>query len=214
MPTPYSYRHRHRNASFDTVLYKKLLELQQEEQKQKQLRQHRIWQHVQDRVARQQQLLDEEEAEATKAAAAAAGATTTTAAEATPSTASSTTSKDTNAAVQALFADLNAEFAAPTASMTAANANGSSKASSKVPALKDPSAFQKHKRSIRWGLQNNTVRRFDKDIPLKDVRLPPVDRRPTKSALKVRTPNGIQKAGSATAGSKYYPPRKTAADFF
>ncbi|KAF9973518.1 hypothetical protein BGZ73_003260 [Actinomortierella ambigua] len=202
----YYFRRRHRrHSSINTELYQKLLEIQREEQKQKQLRQHRIWQHVQDRIARQQQLLDEEEAEAKKAAEAAAVTAQQEAATSTePSTASSK-SKDTNAAVQALFADLNAELAASASK---------GKGSSNVPALKDPSTFQKHKRSIRWGLQNNTIRRFDKNIPLQDVKLPPMDRRPTKSALKVRTPNGIQKPAASTAGSKFFPPRKTAADFF
>ncbi|KAG0232907.1 hypothetical protein BGW42_007816 [Actinomortierella wolfii] len=152
-------------------MYEKLVKLQEEERRQQQLRQHRIWQHVQERVAQQQKLLEEEEA---AAAAAAAAASTST-----PSTAN----EDTNAAVQALFADLNAELS-------------SSTASSKVPALKDPSTFQKHKRSIRWSLQNNTIR----------------NSRPAKSALKVRTPNGIQKP--AATDSKYFPPRKTAVDFF
>ncbi|KAG0244673.1 hypothetical protein BGW41_006912 [Actinomortierella wolfii] len=174
------------SAVFDTEMYEKLVKLQEEERRQQQLRQHRIWQHVQERVAQQQKLLEEEEA----AAAAAAAASTST---------PSTTNGDTNAAVQALFADLNAELS-------------SSTTSSKVPALKDPSTFQKHKRSIRWSLQNNTIRRFDKNMPLQNVKLPPTDSRPAKSALKVRTPNGIQKP-SAT-DSKYFPPRKTAVDFF
>ncbi|KAG0264629.1 hypothetical protein BG011_006475 [Mortierella polycephala] len=48
------------------------------------------------------------------------------------------------------------------------------------------------KRSIRWGLQNNMTKRFDKTVPLTLVPVPAIDKRPTKSALKVRTTHTIQ----------------------
>ncbi|KAF9192395.1 hypothetical protein BGZ50_008525 [Haplosporangium sp. Z 11] len=63
------------------------------------------------------------------------------------------------------------------------------------------------KRSIRWGLQNNTTKRFDKTVPLTLVPVPAVDKRPIKSALKVRTTHTIQnhhhsKTSILTSGTK------------
>lgn len=47
--------------SFDTATYEMLRKQQEEELKKRQLHQHQIWQHVQDRLAEQNKILEEEE---------------------------------------------------------------------------------------------------------------------------------------------------------
>ncbi|KAG0215411.1 hypothetical protein BGX28_010116 [Mortierella sp. GBA30] len=107
--------------------------------------------------------------------------------------------------------------------------SSSASSSTVTSASGSPETASPTKRSIRWGLQNNTTKRFDKTIPITLVPVPAVDKRPTKSALKVRTPHTIRSShtssiATATAATKHksdtntqsstIPIRKHAVDFF
>ncbi|KAG0295846.1 hypothetical protein BGZ96_010859 [Linnemannia gamsii] len=154
---------------FDTKMYKLLREQQAEDMMKKQAHQHQIWQHVQDRLAEHNQILEQEKAEESK------------------KTRRQQQKKVVEAAATMDEED-NEDTAAPIIS-TGVDEDSSTVTSS---ASTSPEATPAKKRSIRWGLQNNQTKRFDKMLPITLVKVPSVDTRPTKSALKVRTPHSIQ----------------------
>ncbi|KAG0094988.1 hypothetical protein BGZ93_006464 [Podila epicladia] len=170
---------------FDTATYEMLRKQQEEELKKRQLHQHQIWQHVQDRLAEQNKILEEEEKQQGKGV-------------------------NRNGKKNKL------------AGAASSTANGSSSSSTVVSdvSVSPESSPAKAKRSIRWGLQNNMIKKFDKTQPITLVNVPAVDKRPTKSALKIRTHHSINnphhkptdtKANNNTNGT---PARKHAVDFF
>ncbi|KAF9542372.1 hypothetical protein EC957_002107 [Mortierella hygrophila] len=192
---------------FDTKMYKLLREQQAEDIKKKQAHQHQIWQHVQDRLAEHNQILEQEKAEESK----------------------KTRRQQQKEAVEAA-ATMDEEDNEDTAAPVITEDDSSTVTSS---ASTSPEATPAKKRSIRWGLQNNQTKRFDKTLPITLVKVPSVDTRPTKSALKVRTPHTIQSNNkqqhaskkpsttittdtkkSRSAYSSSVPVRKHAVDFF
>ncbi|KAG0273024.1 hypothetical protein BGZ95_011168 [Linnemannia exigua] len=198
---------------FDTKMYKLLREQQDEEMKKKQVHQHQIWQHVQDRLAEHNQILEQEKAEESKKAR-------------------RQQQKEAVEAAATMDEEDNEDTAAPIISAAMVDEDSSTVTSS---ASSSPDATPAKKRSIRWGLQNNQTKRFDKTLPITLVKVPSVDTRPSKSALKVRTSHTIQnnnnkqqqhaskkpskindtKASSSASSSKTpVPARKHAVDFF
>ncbi|KAF8945919.1 hypothetical protein BGZ47_001746 [Haplosporangium gracile] len=151
---------------FDTKMYKLLREQQAEDMKKKQAHQHQIWQHVQDRLAEHNQILEQEKAEESKKAR-------------------RQQQKEAVEAAATMDEEDNEDTAAPIITEEDSSTVTSSASTS-------PESTSAKKRSIRWGLQNNQTRRFDKTLPITLVKVPSVDTRPTKSALKARTPHTIQ----------------------
>ncbi|KAF9279336.1 hypothetical protein BGZ68_007973 [Mortierella alpina] len=154
-------RTRSEMISFDTTTYEALRKQQEDLLKKKQLHQHQIWQHVQDRLAEHNKVLEQEKAEKQQ----------TELQEKSKKGKGAPADKD----------DTPSPIVSTASSSTVTSAGGS-------PEVTSPT-----KRSIRWGLQNNMTRRFDKTVPITLVPVPAVDKRPTKSALKVRTPPAINK---------------------
>ncbi|KAG0380371.1 MAG: hypothetical protein J3R72DRAFT_460400 [Linnemannia gamsii] len=197
---------------FDTKMYKLLREQQDEEMKKKQAHQHQIWQHVQDRLSEHNQILEQEKAEESKKSR-------------------RQQQKEAVEAAATMDEEDNEDTAAPIISAPMVDEDSSTVTSS---ASSSPDTTPAKKRSIRWGLQNNQTKRFDKTLPITLVKVPSVDTRPTKSALKVRTPHAIQnnkkqqqhaskkpsktndtKASSSASSSKApVSARKHAVDFF
>ncbi|KAF9902438.1 hypothetical protein EC991_004953 [Linnemannia zychae] len=160
---------------FDTKMYKLLREQQDEEMKKKQAHQHQIWQHVQDRLAEHNQILEQEKAEESKKAR-------------------RQQQKKAVEAAATMDEEDNEDTAAPIISAGAGLDEDSSTVTSS--ASSSPDTTPAKKRSIRWGLQNNQTKRFDKTLPITLVKVPSVHTRPAKSALKVRTPHTIQNNSS------------------
>ncbi|KAF9431300.1 hypothetical protein BGZ94_000007 [Podila epigama] len=159
---------------FDTATYEMLREQRDEQLKARQLHQHQIWQHVQDRLAEQNRILEEEKAKTGK--------------EKKNDKISSTTVSSSGST---------------TTTTTTVTSTGTTSV----------------KRSIRWGLQNNMIKKFDKNQPITLVNVPALDKKPTKSALKVRTTRTIQKSHAkpttdTKASMNSIPVRKQAVDFF
>ncbi|KAF9572753.1 hypothetical protein EC968_009481 [Mortierella alpina] len=155
-------RSRSEMISFDTTTYEALRKQQEDLLKKKQLHQHQIWKHVQDRLAEHNKVLEQEKAEKQQA-----------------ELQGKKSKKGKGAA--ASKDDVPSPVVSTASSSTVTSASGS-------PEITSPT-----KRSIRWGLQNNMTRRFDKTVPITLVPVPAVDKRPTKSALKVKTNPAIQK---------------------
>ncbi|KAF9151905.1 hypothetical protein BG015_006077 [Linnemannia schmuckeri] len=168
---------------FDTKMYKLLREQQAEDMKKKQAHQHQIWQHVQDRLAEHNQILEQEKAEESKKAR----------------------RQQQKEAVEAA-ATMDEEDNEDTAAPIITDEDSSTVTSS---ASTSPESTPAKKRSIRWGLQNNQTKRFDKTLPITLVKVPSVDTRPTKSALKIRTPHTIQNNHKQQHASKKPSPSAT-----
>ncbi|KAG0215597.1 hypothetical protein BGX31_000814 [Mortierella sp. GBA43] len=126
---------------YDTTTYQWLVEQRNAALKAKQLHQHKIWQHVQDRLAEQNEIIEEEVLEMAGAQGISG---------------SDTTDNDEDTT------------------------------------LPDSSQLTPRKRTIRWGLQNNTTKRFEKTSPITLVTIPAFDKRPIKGVLKIRTESTIQ----------------------
>ncbi|KAK5829351.1 hypothetical protein F5H01DRAFT_330017 [Linnemannia elongata] len=161
---------------FDTKMYKLLREQQAEDMKKKQAHQHQIWQHVQDRLAEHNQILEQEKAEESKKAR-------------------RQQQKEAVEAAATMDEEDNEDTAAPIITEDDSSTVTSSASTS-------PESTPAKKRSIRWGLQNNQTKRFDKTLPITLVKVPSVDTRPTKSALKVRTLHTIQSNKQQHASKK------------
>ncbi|KAH7060225.1 hypothetical protein BKA57DRAFT_446626 [Linnemannia elongata] len=161
---------------FDTKMYKLLREQQAEDMKKKQAHQHQIWQHVQDRLAEHNQILEQEKAEESKKAR-------------------RQQQKEVVEAAATMDEEDNEDTAAPIITEDDSSTVTSSASTS-------PESTPAKKRSIRWGLQNNQTKRFDKTLPITLVKVPSVDTRPTKSALKVRTLHTIQSNKQQHASKK------------
>ncbi|KAF9927894.1 hypothetical protein FBU30_002781 [Linnemannia zychae] len=197
---------------FDTKMYKLLREQQEEELKKKQAHQHQIWQHVQDRLAEHNKILEQERAEESKRSRRQNQKEAVNAA--------ATMDEEDNE-------DTSAPIIAPGAKLGESDSSTVTSSSSSPDTTSPPK-----KRSIRWGLQNNQTKRFDKTSPITLVKVPSVDTRPSKSALKVRTPNTIQNTPkqpqnatkkslssntdtkTSSSASHSIPARKHAVDFF
>ncbi|KAI8602971.1 hypothetical protein EDD21DRAFT_370381 [Dissophora ornata] len=215
---------------FDTPTYDSLVKQREEELKKKQLHQHQIWQHVQDRLAEQNRLLEEEEEEQvlTKVNGLVQGKQQGVSGKKSKKQQKDATMAAVSVSITATgvaAADLALPLLSPTSSSTITSGSGSPET---TPI----------KRSIRWGLQNNMTKKFDKTSPITLVDVPAFDKRPTKSALKVRTAHVIQKghhhhknpsnktasttatkaaaqiAIAAAANTNGPPARKQAMDFF
>ncbi|KAG0043604.1 hypothetical protein BGZ83_011218 [Gryganskiella cystojenkinii] len=159
---------------FETKTYELLKKQQEEELKAKKLHQHKMWQHVQDRLAEQNKALLEQEGK-----------------------------------------EITAASGRKSNSKTGTNGTSEAAAAAK-------------KRSIKWSLDKNITKSFDKNMPITLVPIPAVDKRPAKSALKVRTPHVIHKGhntshsdtkksttgSSAASAASSKAGRKHASDFF
>ncbi|KAF9387214.1 hypothetical protein CPB97_002798 [Podila verticillata] len=167
---------------FDTATYEMLRKQQEEELKARQLHQHQIWQHVQDRLAEQNRLVEEEEKQQRKGE------------------------------------NSNGKKNKKSAAASASNGSSSSSTVGSDGSISPEFSPTKPKRSIRWGLQNNMIKKFDKTQPITLVNVPAVDKRPTKSALKIRTHHSANnprpKPTDTKANTNGIPARKHAVDFF
>ncbi|KAF9349396.1 hypothetical protein BGX26_012293 [Mortierella sp. AD094] len=199
------------HLDFDTRTYDILRQQQEDDFKKKQLHQHQIWQHVQDRLAEQNKILEQEKTGKAKAKA------------------QGNEELQLPPAVTAIKTGVS-DLASPDLSPTSSSSSSPTITSGSCSPELNPT-----KRSIRWGLHNNMTKRFDKTSPITLVTVPAIDKLPSKSALKVRTAHTIQKQSSkttkttttittttntttstanTTAPSNSHPPRKRAADFF
>ncbi|KAG0347196.1 hypothetical protein BG004_008235 [Podila humilis] len=139
---------------FDTTTYEMLRKQQEEELLARQLHQHQMWKHVQDRLAEQNKILEEEEKNFKK---------------------NKTLTKKNGIAVLPNNNSTGSGSASSSSSKTGTSTGSST-----------PESLSSTKRSIRWGLQNNMTKKFDKNQPLALENVPAMDKRPTKSALKIR----------------------------
>ncbi|KAG0358765.1 hypothetical protein BC939DRAFT_461285 [Gamsiella multidivaricata] len=152
---------------FDTPTYKLLKQQQEEDLQKKQMHQHHIWKHVQDRLTEQNEILEQE-----KVQKSAQG--------------KKSKNQQKRASGVTVSTDMDTSGSSPVLSPTSSSSTVTSDSGS-------PKNTTPIKRSITWRLQNNTVKRFDKTSPITLVSVPAVDKRPVKSALKVRTSQTIQK---------------------
>ncbi|KAF9111034.1 hypothetical protein BGX27_005495 [Mortierella sp. AM989] len=165
-------------GSFDTTTYNILRQQQDEDFRKKQFHQHQIWQHVQDRLAEQNKILEQEKVKQPKTQSKGNQLLHISPAEA----------LEESTAMEVTVSDI----ASPDLSISSSSSSSTVTSGSCSPEL-NPT-----KRSIRWGLQNNMIKRFDKTSPITLVTVPAIDKRPSKSALKVRTSNIIQKQSFKT----------------
>ncbi|KAF9166901.1 hypothetical protein BGX21_004558 [Mortierella sp. AD011] len=199
---------------FDTKTYEILRQQREDDFKKKQLHQHQIWQHVQDRLAEQNRILEQEKTG--KAKTKAQGN-------------EELQFPSVKTAIKINVSDLASPDLSPTSSYSSSPTITSGSCSPEL----NPT-----KRSIRWGLHNNMTKRFDKTSPITLVTVPATDKLPGKSALKVRTAHTIQKqppkstkttatttttttttitttsTANTAAPNNNHPPRKRAVDFF
>ncbi|KAF9105984.1 hypothetical protein BGX29_010856 [Mortierella sp. GBA35] len=209
---------RHPMICFDTRTYNILREEQDDAMKKKQVHQHQIWQHVQDRLAEHNRILEQERAEESKAGRRQQQKVAVDSA----ATMDEEDNEDTRAPIVSGGLGVgDCDYDDAESSTVTSSASSS------------PDTTSKRKQTIRWGLQNNQTRRFDKTLPITLVKVPSVDTRPAKSALKVRTHHTIlsshtqkqiasKKSSTATttttdtksASSTSASIRKSAMDFF
>ncbi|KAF9899274.1 hypothetical protein BX616_003127 [Lobosporangium transversale] len=172
-------RSRPRILELDSEFYDEIMGQREEILKQKQLQRHQIWKHVQDRVAEQNRILEEEKAQEKQQPQQPGqqqqqqGAQKKKGKNKQPRNDPLTT-----ASITAM--EIDPSLLSPTSSSSTVTSGSGSPDSSP-------------KRSIRWGLHNNMIKKFDKTRPITLVAIPALDKRPVKSALKVRTEHTIQK---------------------
>ncbi|KAI1295956.1 hypothetical protein EDD11_007685 [Mortierella claussenii] len=173
---------------FDTDTYQILKEHQEQELKRKQIHQHHIWQHVQDRLAEQNRILEEEKAQAAETSSLSSSSGEKSKNQKKGQEAGARGKQETVAVSTTMNLDEgDLPSLSPTSSSSTVTSGSGSPETTSAPL----------KRSIRWGLQNNMVKKFDKTSPITLVTVPAVDKLPSKSALKIRTAHTIQRKTTA-----------------